>query len=159
MVIKMKTCPDCGYQNFDVKVECEKCGAPLKASPLERLTVNIPQKAASEPKLTLCARQNAAKRRAAKGFMIVSCVAAMICALTTFVGFIIALAIKDVVGLIAFLVGTIVALALIGVTVFMTHSYCDKIARGETVGVAFMIVTLIFISPIAGILMLCDNGF
>lgn len=39
----------------------------------------------------------------------------------------------------------------------MTISYKNKIDRGEPVSLAFKICTLIFVSTIAGILMLCDD--
>ncbi len=42
-------------------------------------------------------------------------------------------------------------------TLPMTLSYCDKIKRGEKVGTGFKVCTLLFVSVIAGILMLCDN--
>ena len=42
-------------------------------------------------------------------------------------------------------------------TLPMTLSYCDKIKRGEKVGTGFKVCTLLFVSGIAGILMLCDN--
>ncbi len=39
----------------------------------------------------------------------------------------------------------------------MTVSYCKKIERGEPVSVGFKICSLLFVSMIAGILMLCDS--
>ena len=38
----------------------------------------------------------------------------------------------------------------------MTISYCNKIKRGEPIGVGFKICTLLFVNMIAGVLMLCD---
>ena len=40
----------------------------------------------------------------------------------------------------------------------MTLSYCNKVKRGEPIGTGFKVCTLIFVSLIAGILMLCDNN-
>ncbi len=40
----------------------------------------------------------------------------------------------------------------------MTISYCRKINNGKPVGAGFKICSLIFISAIAGILMLCDKN-
>lgn len=42
-------------------------------------------------------------------------------------------------------------------TLPMTLSYCDKVKRGEKVGTGFKVCTLLFVSMIGGILMLCDN--
>lgn len=39
----------------------------------------------------------------------------------------------------------------------MTISYCKKIKRGEKVSIAFKICSLLFVSLVAGILMLCDK--
>ena len=42
-------------------------------------------------------------------------------------------------------------------TLPMTLSYCGKINRGEKVGTGFKVCSLLFVSFIAGILMLCDE--
>ena len=39
----------------------------------------------------------------------------------------------------------------------MTISYCNKIKRGETVSTAFKVCSLLFVSSVGGILMLCDQ--
>ena len=39
----------------------------------------------------------------------------------------------------------------------MTTHYCHKTADDKPVGIAFKIIILLFISLVAGILMLCDN--
>ena len=39
----------------------------------------------------------------------------------------------------------------------MTLSYCKKIKTGQPVGTGFKVCVLIFVSTIAGILMLCDS--
>jgi len=39
----------------------------------------------------------------------------------------------------------------------MTVSYCKKIKRHETVSVGFKVCSLLFVSQIGGILMLCDK--
>lgn len=39
----------------------------------------------------------------------------------------------------------------------MTVSYWNKCGKNEQVGIGFKVCTLIFVSVIAGILMLCDN--
>ena len=38
----------------------------------------------------------------------------------------------------------------------MTISYCNKIKRGQKVGIGFKVCCLLFVNTIAGILMLCD---
>ena len=39
----------------------------------------------------------------------------------------------------------------------MTVTYCNKIKNGEPIGTGFKVCSLLFVSLIAGILMLCDN--
>ena len=39
----------------------------------------------------------------------------------------------------------------------MTIYYCNKVGKGEKVGTAFKVCSLLFVNVIAGILMLCDN--
>ena len=39
----------------------------------------------------------------------------------------------------------------------MTISYCRKIKAGEPIGVGFKICSLLFVSLLGGIFMLCDN--
>ena len=39
----------------------------------------------------------------------------------------------------------------------MTISYCNKIKRGEKISTGFKICTLLFVSLVGGILMLCDQ--
>ena len=43
-------------------------------------------------------------------------------------------------------------------TIPMTFSYCKQIKSGESITVGFKIATLLFVSTIAGILMLCDKN-
>ncbi len=40
----------------------------------------------------------------------------------------------------------------------MTVSYCKKIKSGEPISTAFKVCSLLFVSLIGGILMLCDNN-
>ena len=40
----------------------------------------------------------------------------------------------------------------------MTVSYCRKIKNGEPVSTGFKVCSLLFVSLIAGVLMLCDNS-
>lgn len=39
----------------------------------------------------------------------------------------------------------------------LTISYCNKLKRGETIGTGFKVCSLLFVSLIGGILMLCDK--
>lgn len=39
----------------------------------------------------------------------------------------------------------------------MTVSYCNKLSRHEPVSLAFKVCTLLFVSQVAGICMLCDS--
>ena len=40
----------------------------------------------------------------------------------------------------------------------LTIGYCNKIKRGEPISTGFKVCSLLFVSMIAGILMLCDNN-
>lgn len=58
------------------------------------------------------------------------------------------------------IIGTIFsAMSIIGLawTLPMTIYYCGKIKDKKPVGIGFKICSLLFVSLIAGILMLCDN--
>ena len=39
----------------------------------------------------------------------------------------------------------------------MTVSYCKKVNRGEHISTGFKVCSLLFVSLVAGVLMLCDN--
>ena len=43
-------------------------------------------------------------------------------------------------------------------TIPMTITYCKKLGKGEQIGIGFKICSLIFVSTIGGILMLCDTS-
>ena len=43
-------------------------------------------------------------------------------------------------------------------TIPMTITYFSKVDKNEPIGVGFKVCTLLFVSLIAGILMLCDNN-
>ena len=59
------------------------------------------------------------------------------------------------------IIGTVIAASAIiplAWCIPMTVSYCKKIKTGQPVSTGFKVCSLLFVSVIAGILMLCDNG-
>ena len=164
----MKVCKRCGAQNFDIKQNCDKCGYPLyeKGSHVTRQQVvykeNIntsisqrqPYKNLSVPK----PKKPSGVAIAAEVFLILTNIVYDLCSVF-FLFFLIASAGMDsyqrvtmeaLIGLLCFLPFSIASAVVLAV-------YVRKMGVGEKVGTAFKVCTLLFISIIAGILMLCDN--
>lgn len=153
----MKTCPHCGTKNFDTDVKCGKCSFPLRASPFKTV-VEIPSQdiQPQNPQFYVKFNRPSSLQLVARVFMIISCVASGIAALSTFISWIISLfTLGDFA--VALCMSLIFWVVIFVVTICMTNNYCYKIASGTKIGITFKIITLIFISLIAGILMLCDR--
>ncbi len=150
----MKVCKNCGAQNFDIKQNCDKCGYPL----VEKGSVSTMQKQMNGSVSVLTKKKASGAAIAAKVFLILTNVAYDILFLFWLVWWIIGLTYSQPVvafeGLICMLVYLVFAIAS-GVVLAV---YDRKVDLGEKVGTAFKVCTLLFISIIAGILMLCDNG-
>lgn len=134
----MKYCSKCGAEIFDEAVVCVKCGCltqeqanPIYAQPVH----GQPNETTPQPIVVPYPAQSVPVRRngnatAIKVFLILGTI---LMAIYTFC----------------------IALAW---CLPMTLSYCKKIKRGETIGTGFKVCTLLFVSLLGGILMLCDNN-
>ena len=163
----MKVCKNCGAQNFDIKQNCDKCGYPLyeKGSHVTRQQVvykeNIntsisqrqPYKNLSVPK----SKKPSGVAIAAKVFLILTNVAYDMLFLFWLVWWIIGLTYSQPVVAFERLIGMLVYLGFAIASGVVLAVYDRKVDLGEKVGTAFKVCTLLFISIIAGILMLCDN--
>lgn len=131
----MKYCEKCGAEMADNANFCPKCGhAAAKTEPFDEFaaTNGTPAPAPSEPRYGTYApppaAQNSGIRTAAKVFMILGCV---------FSGFYLLIPLLW--------------------TIPMTVYYFGRIKNGLPVGTGFKICSLLFVSLVGGILMLCDS--
>ena len=161
----MKVCPNCKTSNFDIDTKCTKCGYPLRLAPFEKV-IAFPQNSADENTVFVKTRVNETKglQRVAKAFMIVSCVCHAVYFVLLLAMWIFSIVLSNSteifeleIGAITCFLVTILYLPRVIISICMTNSYSYKIASGKNVGVGFKIATLLFVSAISGILMLCDN--
>ncbi len=133
----MKYCSKCGAELFDEAVVCVKCGcftqdqaAPVCQQPIHnQWNENPSQLIGIQPTMQNTFAKSNGNATAIKVFLIIGTV---------------------LMALYTFFIGLAWCLP-------MTLSYCGKVKRGEPIGTGFKVCTLIFVSLIAGILMLCDN--
>ena len=134
----MKYCAKCGTELFDDAVICVKCGCltedqstPIYQQPTPNQWTENPSQPIGVP-LTMqntFAKSNS-NTTTVKVFLILGTV---------------------LMALYTFCIGLAWCLP-------MTLSYCNKVKRGEPIGTGFKVCCLLFVSLIAGILMLCDNN-
>lgn len=148
----MRLCPNCNTNNFDVDINCKKCGYPLDTDPFEAV-VTIP-----EPSFYVKSIEPTESQRVARAFMIFMCVLHGLSAFTTFALWIVFLALKISQLAISFLISMFIILPTIALCIYMTCNYSHKIENGIKVETSFKVITLLFVSFIAGILMFCDNN-
>ena len=146
-----KFCSHCGAEVLNEAVICPKCGCPLKST-------------------AGAASNGSGLQTGAKVFMILSCVGfALGAVMLTF--FIIGLSSAldefnymseeyDVLHSLSSVFGVMITLFVIlfCVAIAMVCRYFKATKNHEPVSTAFKVCTLIFVSPIAGILMLCDTS-
>ena len=161
----MRVCPNCKTSNFDVDTKCTKCGCPLRLNPSEKV-IAFPQNSADENTVFVKTKVNETNglKRVAKAFMIVSCVCYAVYFVLILAMWIFSIALYNSTEIFEFEIGAITSLLVmilylprVIIPICMTNSYSYKIASGKNVGVGFKIATLLFVSVISGILMLCDN--
>lgn len=155
----MRICPNCSTKNFDVNTKCEKCDYPLTTKHFENVVTLLPENASVEPKSMFYIRPKSVNglQSVAKAFMIVSCVFFSLSFITIIVLWMAAISLQIVELSVALLSVLFIFLPIFIDVIYMTYSYSYKIANGIKVGISFKIITLLFCSFIAGILMLCDN--
>ena len=157
----MKTCKNCGAENFGAFTECSKCKFPLdfiiETNEYTPPAPPVPQNPVYNRYSQQPVSHSSGLKTAAKIFLIILTVSSGFALLLGIGFFIISFIAKNNEYL-------ILAWILQSVTIFsfvfslcMTVSYSRKIYERQPVSVGFKICTLLFLSPIAGILMLCDN--
>lgn len=123
----MKYCSKCGNELVDEAVVCTKCGCVVESNKSNSM-VNI-----------------------SKIFMIIGCVANALIGVIS--GITNSILLYDEVSFIFILIGLITC----AWTIPMTISYFKKLENHETISIGFKVCSLIFVSTVAGILMLCDK--
>ena len=125
----MKYCAKCGAELMDEAVICVKCGCPVGGAQGYTFVAEQASGGApyAEPQAPVAAPSGT--KTAAKVFLIIATV-------------------------LAALMGCGIPLAW---CLPITISYCGRVNRGERVGTGFKVCALLFVSVIAGILMLCDD--
>lgn len=156
----MKICPNCHTQNFDIVTKCEKCNYPLTVENSEPPVMILQQATPiqSQSAFYVQPARNHALQSVAKAFMILSCVLFAIGFLTLFVLWAVSVSLQSSIPSLVFWIEMILFFLHLVFHICMTTHYCHKIADGKPVGIAFKIITLLFVDLIAGILMLCDNN-
>ena len=153
---KMKVCRNCGAENFDIHTACTKCGSALSAP------ASYAGHLKSAPSITAkkAVYAESGLSTAVKVFMVISTVTGAIATLFYFVCWLLLLTALKETGVlpVSAWAGMMIMLAYTIVAFLMTNSYFRKIYEKVPIGTAFKICTLIFISTIAGILMLCDKN-
>lgn len=163
----MKICPKCGAKSFDIYKNCEICNQPMPTLIEENygdmLTPQIPVRYYLKKSYNgipqPLVRRDSGCSIVAKIFLIISCIFnAIIFVLSFLLWAFLGIMNIEILGSLFFLLYICMACALVkGVpTLCMTITYFRRIFSMEYIGACFKICTLIFINPIAGILMLCD---
>ena len=162
----MKICPICKTSNFDIDTQCKKCSYPLNLKPFEKVVVSTSNTEYGNPvfvvKRKVTELSNA--QRVARAFMIFSCVFNILCflALVSLLKSIDSSLLFEILnislGALIYFVLMVFTLPRILFSIFITTSYCYRIANEQKVGILFGVATLIFVNRISGILILCDSS-
>ena len=161
----MKICPNCKTNNFDMNTECEKCGYPLRLNFNETVVAHLSNTDGAKPVFTVTRKTTnlSNSQRVARAFMIVSCILSIF----SFFCFVVFLNFVDNVLVIIFNSGInnavyygLISLSLLRVafSIFIIGIYNHRIVNDKKVGIAFGVVTLIFVNRISGILIICDSS-
>lgn len=151
----MKYCSKCGNELMDEAVFCPKCGCAVNGA---AINVDLQQEQSTPHESTMSTL--------AKVFMIISVVISgfelIFSAFMGSVSFPLLFYYSSYDDEMAGATALIVILVLITLASFFAHLimtivYFKKLKRGEPIGTAFKVCSLIFVSLVAGILMLCDK--
>ena len=135
---KRKFCIYCGAEVLNNAVVCPKCGCPLKTHQV------------------INSNTNNGLQIAAKVFMIISCVLLGVCFFWNLLAILFfATTTLEIVYCFQISLAYLIPLAWV---IPMTIYYFNATAGGKRVRVGFKVCTLLFVSIVAGILMLCDNS-
>lgn len=174
----MKICKNCGAKNFDVCQVCETCKQPFTPSinveptvAYEMSSVNQPIKEQSIPQLYIEKVQQPQKRDNALSIITkILLISASVLTTLIFIS-----------GLVlwgyylwtwclldkpskwqTYLIVSLLVMAILLVeaieAICVASIYCRRIFDGDFIGTGFKIYTLLFVNPVAGILMLCDSA-
>ena len=162
----MKTCSNCGTKNFETNEVCEKCRQPLRL--ITTVQPNMEQlRAAIQPQYgnetATKANNGNGLRTAIKVFLILDTVrcalAALICGVL-WVTFLNLAQYSATARADAFTSAICIIICVVQLTicVCMMITYFNKISSSRAkMSVGFKICTLLFVSFVGGILMLCDE--
>ena len=167
----MKKCPVCGFSNFDPNITCEKCGyqfskdadlAPLNEIDFKENVAHYREQIVQKTKTYQSPLQKSpvsGLRTVAKVFMMISTVAVVAYFVLTLALWILALVAGSYIYQITIFALAACLMIFTIVCVSMTVHYFRAVYDRVNVGIGFKICTLLFVSWIAGILMLCDNDY
>ena len=137
----MKQCSNCGNENMDGAVFCTNCGTKIN----DKVQVYLENDQVTEKKKET--------NNPLTGLKLASLILMFVGVGATSLSFL-SIAIIPYVG---WLFALVLAPAPIAYGLPMAFSYLKKVKNGEPVSVGFKVCTLIFLSMIAGILMLVDK--
>ena len=154
-------CENCGATNYGISRACHKCKAPIKGRTNFEKIENVPAVAKVANVMLVISFALYLSFAISCSIYLVASVVALENFLTTFFGFLMRFLPVFSTFLTRyklFVFAVILALFVpFSWLIPMTTRYCHNISRGLEVGVGLKVCTLIFIHPVIGILMLCDN--
>lgn len=159
----MKICKNCGAENFEINTECEKCKQPLLKEHFTPPTYQETPNATSNdiPSIEYYYPASNGLSIAAKVIMIINTSALGLLSLFCFISWI-ALLTSKIYELhffaVLFFICMWISIAFTIITLLMTVSYAKKINLKQPISTAFKVCTLLFVSFLAGILMLLDSA-
>lgn len=177
----MRICPNCKTTNFDMDTKCNKCGYPLRVKPYEKVVACPSDTVGGNTVFVVRRKSNALSnsQRVARAFMIISCIVNILSfwALLVFLYWLDNLftdvfniinifsadsilnivRIKTIVYIVCYVL-ILLILSKVILSICITNSYNRKIVNDKKVGIAFAILTLIFVNRTSGILILCDSS-
>ena len=159
----MKICKNCGAENFEINTECEKCKQPLlKEHFMPPTYQETPNTTSNDiPSIEYYYPASNGLSIAAKVIMIITTVVSGLLSFFFLILWIIGLT-SDVyeikiVAAAMFIYAWISSVFTI-IVLLMTVSYTNKINLNQPVSTAFKVCTLLFVSFLAGLLMLLDSA-
>ena len=159
----MKICKNCGAENFEINTECEKCKQPLLEEHFTPPTYQETPNATSNdiPSIEYYSPASNGLSIAAKVIMIITTVVSGLLSFFFLILWIIGLT-SDVYEIkivaTAMLIYAWISIAFTIIALLMTVSYAKKINLKQPISTAFKVCTLLFVSFLAGILMLLDSA-
>ena len=159
----MKICKNCGAENFEINTECEKCKQPLLKEHFTPPTYQETPNATSNdiPSIEYYYPASNELSIAAKVIMIINTSVLGLLSLFCFISWIVLLTSKiyklQLVAVFVFIC-TWISIVFTIITLLMTVSYTNKINLNQPVSTAFKVCTLLFVSFLAGLLMLLDSA-